>query len=108
MPITSPPPPFQEDWASFRERCQRAGIPLITLTDAIPPAELRHLWTADEAQQFGAVPAGLEDDQLTVAMIDPFDTAVLAALSNRTGYRVFPVLARPTEIDAAITRIGAI
>jgi hypothetical protein len=107
MPIKSPPPQFQGRWEVFRDHCQHAGIPLFTLTEAIPPAHLFHLWTADEAQQFGAVPAGLEDDQLTVAMTDPCDTDVIAALADRTGYRIFPVLARVGDVNAAIARMVA-
>lgn len=95
----------QSDWKAFCAACQQEGIPLLVLTRNVPPADLSGLWTVDEARQFGAVPAGLEDDCLTVAMTNPRDTQTRAALKSRTGYHIFPVLARASELGAAIGRM---
>ncbi len=99
------PQDYQDDWEAFCAACQEQGIPLFTLTQAVPPADLSILWTADEAQRFGAVPAGLEDNQLTVAMTDPRDADLVAALETRTGYHIFPVLAHASDVNAAIQRM---
>lgn len=106
--ITSPPDPvtYQSDWDAFRAACEQAGIPLLVLSLAVPPPDLRGLWSIEEARQFGAVPAGLEDDHLTVAMADPRNQQTVTALESRTGYRVFPVLARAADLQAAITRMS--
>lgn len=103
--MTTIPKEYQGDWDAFCEACQQEGIPIMALTQDMPPADLSILWTVDEAQQFGAVPAGLEDDQLTVAMTDPRDADALAALESRTGYHIFPVLSHASEVNAAIKRM---
>ncbi len=106
MAIMTLPAEYQDDWDAFCEACQQAGIPRFALTLDVPPADLSALWSVDEAERLGAVPAGLEDNQLTVAMLNPRDQQVLAVLESRTGYRIFPVLADSTEVSAAISRMN--
>ena len=100
------PKDYQEDWDAFCAACQQQGIPLFKLTLDVPPVDLVALWTIDDAQRLGAVPAGLEDNQLTVAMTDPRDAQTVTELASRTGYRIFPVLAHVSDMSEAIARMN--
>src|SRR5262249_49502373 len=55
-------------------------------------------------RQFRAIPVGMRDSTLQLAMADPLDFETLAAVENATGLRVDPALAPEQEILDAVER----
>src|SRR5262249_44395951 len=64
-------------------------------TEALAPRFLR---------QFKALPVGMADSSLRLAMADPLDVETLRAVESVTGLKVQPVLAPEQEIVDAIDR----
>ena len=55
--------------------------------------------------KYQALPIKCEKSHLWVALTDPEDTAVIAALSDITGMNIMPVFATPEEIRIGINRL---
>jgi len=72
-----------------------------TLEDPILPDRL----TARFLRHARALPLGLENDNLLLAMADPLDDFVRNAIRLATGHHVTPIVAIPLELDAALNRL---
>ncbi|MEO8596295.1 MAG: type II secretion system ATPase GspE [Candidatus Solibacter sp.] len=79
-------------------------IPLVTVEGAPPSAPEIEKLSQRFLRQCRAIPVGLADNVLTVAMADPLDFETVAALRAFSGLQVKPVLAAEQEILDAIDR----
>lgn len=78
--------------------------PVITLADQVA-AEVRRVLPRYLCQKYNVVPVSRgEGNILHVAMVDPSDAAAIADIEDYTGMEVRPMLARATDISAAINR----
>lgn len=68
------------------------------------PPDLLSAIPGDLALQRMVFPLKKNDLMLAVAITDPFDTETLELLGNKTGMKVFPVLATRKDITAAIAK----
>jgi len=79
-----------------------SGIPLLDL-DAAPVSALAvRLVPARVARRHGALPVAEDNRTLTYATAHPFDPAVEKDMSFASGRQAAPVLARPSQLAAAI------
>jgi len=76
-------------------------IPVVGVPPNIAPEILR-LVPAAVARKYELIPIGRTVGSLTVAMIDPTNLSALDEVGFRTGLKVVPVIARPSEIFKTI------
>jgi general secretion pathway protein E len=80
------------------------GLPLVTLDGPPPVTPETEKLSARFLRQFRAIPVGMRDSTLQLAMADPLDFETLAAVESATGLRVDPALAPEQEILDAVER----
>jgi len=71
------------------------------LEPAIPP-EILKLLPSTFARKYEAVPISRTPSSVTLAMVDPTNLSALDEAALRTGLKVVPVVARPSDIHRAI------
>ncbi len=74
------------------------------LNTTTPDRDALKILTATEAKAFRAIPLNIRGTTLDIAVENPADLNRLEAIRARTGYRVFPHLAVPEDIDNALRR----
>ncbi|HXG02795.1 MAG TPA: hypothetical protein VNO23_05210 [Candidatus Binatia bacterium] len=82
---------------------RRSQVPVVAIPESIP-AQILGLLPASFAAKYEAVPLGRTPSSLTLAMVDPTNVTALDEAAFRTGLRIIPVLARPSDIRKAIER----
>ncbi len=85
-------------------RAQHLGLPLVRLPDVVGDPEVAALLPPRQARLLRAVPLRSCNGLLAVAMEDPTNAEVLAALGFATTDHVLPLLATGRGIRAAIAR----
>jgi type IV pilus assembly protein PilB len=76
----------------------------VDLRDTKPSKEALALITPEMARRLGCLPLALDDDTLSVAMVDPRDEALVAELVRHTGKKVRRMVAPQTTIYSAIVQ----
>jgi type IV pilus assembly protein PilB len=74
----------------------------VPFPEAPVPPEILRLVPAGIARKHEVIPIGRSAGSLTLAMVDPTNLAAVDDVTFRTGMRVFPVIAPPSMIRAAI------
>jgi type IV pilus assembly protein PilB len=80
------------------------NIPYLDLTSApVDPAALATL-PSEVADRFKVFPVNIDkgDKSMTLAMADPMDLSAIEFIEQKTGLRIKPVAAQPSEIDTFI------
>ena len=78
------------------------NLPVLSLKDTNPDPELIRKVPRNYAVRFKVFPIFLVENEMTLAITDPTHIEVIDILSGVTGLRIQPVLASPSEIEAAI------
>ena len=83
---------------------QQLDAPIITLAEQVA-SDVRKVLPRYLCRKYNAVPVSRgENNTLQVAMVDPSDATAIADIEDYTGLTVRPMLARDTDISAAIKR----
>lgn len=82
----------------------QVGIEKVDLTNIFISSEIISLVPAELVSKYNILPLRLEDDQLTVAMTDPFKRQVIEELRLVTGCSVRRYYADPIDMDHAIMK----
>jgi type IV pilus assembly protein PilB len=77
----------------------------VSLTSVAPDPDALALVPRSLAERFRLVPVELRGNVLTIATTDTNDVLTLDEVARIAGVRVTPVLANPTEIQSAISRL---
>ena len=89
-----------------RAVAERFGLHHVDLTVFKPDLGAVNLISAQAARRFNAVPIGVEDDVLMVAMADPSNVLALDDLKLMTGHELQPVVASTEDIAGLISRMN--
>jgi general secretion pathway protein E len=77
---------------------EHLGVPAISASEYPPVPVLENVLTFRFMKQCKFVPVALENNVLTLAMTDPFDSATLDSVRQATGYEIKTVLGAESEI----------
>ncbi|HHW26025.1 MAG TPA: Flp pilus assembly complex ATPase component TadA [Firmicutes bacterium] len=86
----------------YRALAKQLQTPFCDLKATTPDSNALKLFTAAEAKSFRAIPLFIRGNTIDVAVENPTDLNRLEAIRAKTGYRVFPHLAVPEDIDQAL------
>ncbi|MGD9633708.1 MAG: type II secretion system ATPase GspE [Pirellulales bacterium] len=84
---------------------QQLGLPLVTKRDYPTLPVLEDQISARFLRESHLLPLSIDHDGIVVAMADPFDRYAMDALGLVAGRPVFPRVAVPAELEAAIERL---
>jgi chromosomal replication initiator protein DnaA len=93
----------EQDLASFLVR--QCRIPHLNLLDYEIRKEALDLIPYEMSREHRVLPVDKLSSMLTVAMVDPFDGAVLEKIRERTGLRVKPVLCNWYDFELVFARL---
>jgi type IV pilus assembly protein PilB len=93
---------FMSEEQMMMAQSQHYRIPAVPFPEAPIPPEILRLVPAAIARKHEVIPIGRSAGSLTLAMVDPTNLAAVDDVTFRTGMRVFPVIAPPSMIRAAI------
>jgi type II secretion system protein E len=82
------------------------GLPVVNLAEAPPDPAAVGLVPREFALRHQALPLGIDDGTLTVALGNPMDLQVVDDLRLATGMAVRPVVAPPAEIRRALEQLA--
>jgi len=85
---------------------RKLGIPYLSLLPRQFPRRLKGVISPKLAQELHCFPLGRERNTLTVAMSDPQNSQALDRLKKETGMQIYPVLASPQELQAALEKMS--
>lgn len=88
----------------YQALAKQLRVSFCDLRTAKPSREALDLLTASQAKAFRAIPLNIRGSTLDIAVENPADITRLEAIRARTGYRVFPHLSPPGDIDNALRR----
>jgi general secretion pathway protein E len=77
---------------------EHLGVPVISASDYPPVPVIENVLTFRFMKQCKFVPVALENNILTLAMTDPFDSATVDSVSQATGYQIRTRLGAESEI----------
>lgn len=77
--------------------------PYVDLTSQTPSEEVLKLIPRENAQTYMAVPFGLVDGKLNVAMIDPSNLQTIDFLAKKTGYTINAYMTNKDSIDRVLS-----
>lgn len=83
----------------------QARAPFIRIDQDRLPAEAANLISARMARHHACVPVRADEERLTLAMANPFDLVAIDDVELASHRRVEAVVATPSDIEAAITRL---
>ena len=81
------------------------GAPIVQLEGTIPETETLEKVSPGFAYRNKVVPIELNDDELTIAMVDVLNIVLIDEIELITDCRVIPVLANTADIEEAIVRL---
>ncbi len=90
----------EEDIAKVMAK--KAGVPYVSLKAKTIDMMAENLITPELAERFKAIPIGIENNKLLVAMRNPLNIIVLDDLKLMTGYEIQPVVTTDSELNATI------
>lgn len=79
-------------------------IPRVDFSRLYIPPEIVNLVSETMITDYNILPIELENEILSVAMVDPLNITIIDELQRLTGYAVKPVIATAEEIEAAFQR----
>lgn len=82
--------------------------PLVTLRELTEVSLGEPILPASFMERARALAISVNEGELRVAMADPLDRNAIRAIEMKTGLRVRPVAAKPSDIDVAISRQAGI
>jgi type IV pilus assembly protein PilB len=85
---------------------RQVGLDYVDLTDQHIDPTAASMVSEQVARRYRAMPIGIEDGRLIVAMSDPSNVFALDDIRTITGMDVKPVVATAGDIEAAIRRYG--
>ena len=88
----------------YRALAKQLQAPFCDLRTTTPDSAALKLFTAADAKAFRAIPLFVRGSTLDIAVENPADLNRLEDIRAKTGYRVFPHLAVPEDIDNAMRR----
>jgi len=83
---------------------EQLDVRLVSLDGPPPVTPETERLSARFLRQFRCIPAGFDDQSLTLAMADPLDVETISAVRRVTGLKVTPVLAPEAEILDLVDR----
>jgi len=89
----------------LQQTARKLGMPYLSLLPRKLPTQVLRLVDPKLAQELRCYPLGRNKDALTVAIANPQDRSSLQRLEQITGMRIFPVLASPLELQAALEQL---
>jgi type IV pilus assembly protein PilB len=90
----------EEDIAKVMAK--KAGVPYVSLKQKPIDVLAERLISPNVAFRFKAIPIGIENDKLLVAMKNPLNIIVIDDLKLMTGYKIQPVVTTDSELNLAI------
>ena len=84
---------------------RKLGVPYLSLLPRKKSQQVQRMITFQLMHELQCYPLGRERGVLTVALANPEDSSVLTRLQEATGLRIFPVLAHPQELQAALSQL---
>jgi len=87
---------------------KKLGVPYCSLKALHMAPRMMRLFTAEYMRTHGVVPVRIAEEQLDVAMIDPFDVNTIDDIERNTGLHVQPLIALEEEFTEFMERIIAI
>ncbi len=84
---------------------KQLNVPFVNLKNYMVEPEVAKLIPENVAKQYKVVPLNKVGNKLTVAMADPLNVIAIDDIQHLTGLVVKPVIALPSEIEAAIESI---
>ena len=81
------------------------GAPIVQLEGVTPETDTLEKVSPGFAYRNKVVPIELNDDELTIAMVDVLNVVLIDEIELITNCRVIPVLANAADIEAAIIRL---
>ena len=84
---------------------QQLGMPLVEAAGYPELPILEERVSARFLREARALPLAEDEDELALAMADPTDTYTVTAFEMVTGRKVRPLVAIPTELEAALERL---
>lgn len=93
-----------EEQQLYKILSEKLGIEFMELSGIKVPAELISLISEHVARTYCVMPIKLENNILTIAMINPRDTFAIDELRTLTGLIIRPVMSTRSQIDAAIEK----
>ncbi len=88
----------------YRALAKQLQTPFCDLRTTTPDSAALRLFTAADAKGYRAIPLFIRGTTLDLAVENPTDLNKLENIRAKTGYRVFPHLAVPEDIDQAMRR----
>jgi tetratricopeptide (TPR) repeat protein len=83
----------------------RSGIPCLSLINFELPEQMADILPLDIPAHDGALPFGMFGDDLLVAVLNPFDNALLEKVEQASGHRCHTFIVPPEEYDAALDKL---
>ncbi len=87
-----------------RLSAQAMGVPYVNLNQMTIPQEVNNLLPRDTAETYMAVPFGMQQGRLAVAMLDPTNIQAVDFLSRKVGHTLTVYLASRTSIDHVLNQ----
>src|SRR5674476_459352 len=82
-----------------RISAEASGVPYVNLTQLIVPGEVSVLIPRETAENYMAVPFGMQQGRLAVAMLDPTNIQAVDFLSRKMSHALTVYLASRASID---------
>lgn len=92
----------QEDVA--KTLASQSGLDYLDISQVNPPPEILQLLDAETAQRYQAIPIGLRDDVVLIAVADPMDIASLDSLNHLLHRPIEFVCSTPELIQKALQK----
>jgi len=89
----------------YRFLAEQAGLPLFDLAEVEIDEAVARLIDPETERALGILPIGVQDGQVTLAMVDPLNTEALEVAAQLTGRAVRPVLVTERALEAALERL---
>lgn len=88
----------------YRALAKQLQVSFCDLGSTTPDPEALKLFTSADVKAYRAIPLFIRGTTLDIAVENPTDLNRLESIRTKTGYRVFPHLAVPEDIDHAMRR----
>jgi len=86
----------------------RSGVPNISLSNFSLPKEVASVFPIDISIHDGALPFGFVGDDIMIAVLNPFDSALIDKAETFSGHRCHPYLVAPEEYDEMLQKLKEI
>jgi len=87
-----------------KAKAEAFNIPFVTVADKGISVEILGLIPEPVARRYQLIPFDREDNVLKVAMVDPLDLTAIKFVERKSGLKVQPFFATPSDISLAISQ----